>query len=309
MRIYQHFNQAKQDKSIQRVAIGFFDGLHLGHAEVILGADTSLVPRTCVITFQQHPFSVLFPQKAPLLITSLEHKFYLLKKWDVGTVLNLQFDDAQSKQSAPDFLNQLKENFPSLTHISVGPNFRFGYKRLGTLEHLQAWCTRENVALKVPQPVTIGGEIISSSRIRQALQQDDLQGAKSLLGHPYSLFGTVITGEKLGRTLGWPTANLNTHVTPICSTGVYAGLAILENGQAYKAAINIGHRPTVSRDRDIHTEAHLLEFNETIYDQNLEIELHHKIRDEVKFDSLEALKKQVEQDIAKVRGLETLNIK
>ena len=298
MRTYEHFQETSQDRSIQRIAIGFFDGLHLGHAKVILGdqADT-LAEKTCVITFQQHPFSVLFPDKATSLLTSLEHKLHLLKKWKINAVLTLPFNQQQSEESAETFLRHLQEGFPLLKSISVGPNFRFGHKRLGSLKELEAWCQQNQVFLSVPSPVTLDNEIISSSRIRQTLKENDLEQAQKLLGRPYSLYGTVSKGQQLGRQLGWPTANLSTTESPLCSTGVYAGRALLENGESFQAAINIGYRPTVSEQKKLHIEAHLLHFNQEIYHQKLELELHQKIRDEKTFESLDDLKAQIKKDI------------
>jgi riboflavin kinase/FMN adenylyltransferase len=290
-------------KTIRHLALGFFDGLHLGHRRVILGGEKPHVPAsTAVLTFRDHPLSVLHPEKHPLLITGLPHKLRILERWGIGMTVALPFDAARSRQKPEDFLGELAAAFPWLQTISVGPNWRFGKNRSGDVALLAGWSTERKILLDNPEPVLFGGERISSSRIRAAITSGQLGDTAEMLGRPFTLFGTVGQGAGRGAGLGFATANLQTEDECLPPEGVYAGRAQLAGGKIFPAAINLGPQPTFG-GRENHPEAHLIGYHGNLYGQILDLEFSKFLRPVQKFASGESLKSQVEKDIQGVTNL------
>ena len=286
--------------SIRHLALGFFDGLHLGHQRVIFGGTIPHPPTaTAVLTFRDHPLSILHPEKHPALITGLPHKLRLLHRWQIGLTIALPFDSARSQQSPAAFLEELTLAFPALQTVSVGPNWRFGNKRSGDVPLLSAWCDQSSITLDNPAPVLYQGERISSSRIRTAIQSGQLSDASAMLGRPFTILGRVGQGAGRGHSLGFPTANLVTEDECLPPNGVYAGRACLADGSSHLAAINLGTCPTFGgKNRNI--EAHLPKFSGQLVGQEIDLEFHRYLRPEKKFPDARALTQQIEQDVAAV---------
>ena len=286
--------------SIRHLALGFFDGLHLGHQRVILGGKIPHPPAsTAVLTFRDHPLSVLHPEKHPALITGLPHKIRVLERWGIGLTIALPFDAARSQQEPGDFLQELASAFPFLKTVSVGPNWRFGKNRSGDVELLARWCADRKIQLDNPDPVLHAGSRISSSRIRHAIQTGNLNEASAMLGRPFTILGRVESGEGRGQGLGFPTANLATQDECLPLDGVYAGQAILPDGHPRPAAINVGTCPTFGgKKRKV--EAHLPNFSEPLLGQEIDLEFHRFLRPEKKFSDAGSLAEQIRRDVAEL---------
>ncbi len=286
--------------SIRHLALGFFDGLHLGHRRVILGGEKPHAPaQTAVLTFRDHPLSVLHPEKHPLLITGLPHKLRILERWQIGLAVALPFDAARSRQEPADFLRELASAFPSLQTVSVGPNWRFGKNRSGDVDLLARWCAEQKIYLDNPAPVLFGGERISSSRIRAAILSGQLDDTAEMLGRPFTLFGMVGPGAGRGAGLGFATANLQTQDECLPPEGVYAGRAHLADEKTFPAAINLGPQPTFG-GQERHPEAHLIGFAGNLSGQKLDLEFSKFLRPIQKFNSAQDLAAQIKSDISAV---------
>ena len=291
---------APSGKSIRHLALGFFDGLHLGHRRVILGGEKPHVPaHTAVLTFRDHPLSVLHPEKHPLLITGLPHKLRILERWQIGLTVALPFDHARSQQEPADFLKELASAFPSLQTVSVGPNWRFGKNRSGDVSLLGRWCVEKKILLDNPDPVVFAGERISSSRIRAAILAGQLADTAEMLGRPFTLFGVVGPGAGRGAGLGFATANLQTEDECLPPEGVYAGRAFLDDGKTFPAAINLGPQPTFD-GKECHPEAHLIGFSGNLSGKKLDLEFSKFLRPIQKFNSAKDLTAQIKSDISAV---------
>lgn len=281
----------------RRVAVGTFDGVHLGHREVIAGADT-------VLTFDPHPQSVVAPGSAPRLLTTIERKAELVAGLGVEELVIIPFDGAFAARSAQDFVDHVLVETLQATHVSVGENFRFGHKAKGDVEMLRA---DERFETRVVRLLEFHDEVVSSSHIRGLLTAGDVEEAGRLLGEPFQLRGEVVHGDKRGRTLGFPTANLipdARYVTP--GHGVYAARALLVGPDpelVLPAAVNIGVRPQFVTGRGELIEAYLLDFEGDIYGQMLRIDFLQRLRGEKRFDSVEALVEQMGRDVDQARAI------
>ena len=300
MTVVDSLNPFPAGSSIRHLALGFFDGLHLGHRRVILGGEKPHAPtQTAVLTFRDHPLSVLHPEKHPALITGLPHKLRILERWKIGLTVALPFDAARSRQAPADFLRELAAAFPSLQTVSVGPNWRFGKNRSGDVGLLGGWCRKRKILLDNPEPVLFGGERISSSRIRAALAAGQLTDTAEMLGRPFTLFGNVGAGAGRGAGLGFATANLNTEDECLPPDGVYAGRAHLAEGKTFSAAIHLGPQPTFG-GKNHHPEAHLIGFQGQLLDQEMDLEFRQFLRPTQKFASPKSLAEQIQKDVAAV---------
>jgi riboflavin kinase/FMN adenylyltransferase len=298
--VVDSLNPFPAGSSIRHLALGFFDGLHLGHRRVILGGEKPHAPtQTAVLTFRDHPLSVLHPEKHPALITGLPHKLRILERWKIGLTVALPFDAARSRQAPADFLRELAVAFPSLQTVSVGPNWRFGKNRSGDVGLLGGWCRERKILLDNPEPVLFGGERISSSRIRAALAAGQLTDTAEMLGRPFTLFGCVGQGAGRGTGLGFATANLQTEDECLPPDGVYAGRAYLQDDKAFPAAINLGTQPTFG-GQEKHPEAHLIGFSGELSGQKLDLQFSRFLRPIQKFDSAKALVAQIQRDVSDV---------
>jgi riboflavin kinase/FMN adenylyltransferase len=278
----------------RRLAVGTFDGVHLGHREVIAGADT-------VLTFDPHPQAVY--GRAPKLLTRLDRKVELIAGLGVEEVVVIPFDAAFAQQSAQAFVDGVLVERLGATHVSVGENFRFGHKASGDVRLLAA---DERFETRVVPLVEADGEIVSSSHIRGLLASGtDLPVANRLLGDPFQLRGEVVHGDARGRTLGYPTANLvpdPAYVVP--GHGVYACRARVVGPDAeleLPAAVNVGVRPQFVTGRGELVEAYLLDFAGDLYGQELRLDFLRRLRGERRFDSVDALVEQMGRDVDEAR--------
>jgi riboflavin kinase/FMN adenylyltransferase len=287
------------------VALGMFDGVHLGHQSVLnhtveSAADAGAV--SVAITFDQHPNVVVAPTRTPSLIYSLPQRLRAIEWLGLETLLLIHFDEEFSRQSGQEFITRLVNDFGRVHSICVGASFTFGHKRSGNVALLRALGDQFGFTVQALPPVLSDGLVVSSTRIRGAIQKGDLTAASRMLGRGYSIAGAVIKGERLGRELGFPTANLDVAGLALPPAGVYAGQA-LANGKAWRAVMNIGHRPTLNRPAsELRAEVHLLSFEGDLYGQELEFRFIENLRGERKFASLDALKAQIARD---VRAAET----
>jgi riboflavin kinase/FMN adenylyltransferase len=281
----------------RHVAVGEFDGVHLGHREVMRGADT-------VLTFEPHPRAVVAPEKAPKLITPLETKVDLIAGLGVRELVVIPFDGAFASQSPQGFIDDVLVGQLGATRVSVGENFRFGHRARGDVALLRA---QDAFETRVVELVQDGGEVISSSRIRDLIAAGEVDRAAAWLGSPFQLRGAVAHGDKRGHTLGFPTANLVPEPGLIYpGHGVYACRAAVEldgGWQWWPAATNVGVRPTFVTGRGLLVEAFLLGFDGDLYGRELRLAFLARLRGEVRFDSVEELIEQMERDVEDTRRI------
>jgi riboflavin kinase/FMN adenylyltransferase len=288
------------------LAIGVFDGVHLGHRAVLhqaLEDARAARGRAVAVTFDPHPAKVLRPEKSPRLLTATEHKLRLIRGLGIEWILVIPFTAEFAATPPEDFVLRLHAACRPLREICVGHEWCFGKGRAGNLEMLRKMGDQLGFdEIGVPA-VHAGGEIVSSTAIRGAVESGDLARAALLLGRNYSILGTVVRGAQLGRSLGFPTANLSAHNEQFPPNGVYAVTAVL-NGQSLKGVVNLGVRPTIaSASGERILELHLFDFDEEIYGEEIEVTFRKILRPEQKFPSLEALKAQIATDIGTARRL------
>lgn len=283
--------------------IGNFDGVHQGHQAVLNRlrerARAMGLP-SCVVIFEPQPREFFNPATAPARLTRLREKLELLAAQGIDQVLCLTFNRRLSALSAEDFVQQVLVKGLGVKHLEVGDDFRFGCDRAGDFAFLQQAAVRDGFSVEAANTIAQGDQRISSTRIRQALEQGDFVQAAELLGRPYSMEGRVLHGKKLGRQLGTPTANvqISRHRAPLC--GVYLVSAEIE-GRLCPGVANIGVRPSVDSDGKAHLEVHFLDFKGDLYGQRLKVTFHQKLRDEQKFSSLDALKAAIDADVQAAR--------
>lgn len=290
------------------VAIGAFDGIHVGHQAIIRAAvaDAHTHKRPALVfTFDRHPADLLRPERAPDYLTTPRQRNRLIAALDVDALVVARFDTALSQLSPETFLRTILKDLLGAKAIVVGRDFRFGKERAGDVAYLERVQAEFGFTLHPLAPVLIGNSPASSTRIRELLQNAEIEEAETVLGHPYLLAGRVVTGQKLGRTLGFPTANLErTGRQVVPKDGIYAVQAHLQDGRIVGGACSIGNRPTIDgAGRSI--ETYLLDFDADLYGQEMELRFVRYLRQEAKFDSLEALKAQMAADIAQVRAVLT----
>ncbi len=267
----------------RRIAVGTFDGVHLGHREVIASNDT-------VLTFDPHPLSVVAPGREPQLLTTFERKAELIAGLGVHELVVVPFDRGWADHTAQAFVDEVIVGALGATHLSVGENFRFGHDAAGDTALLLA---DDRFETRIVPLLEVDGEIVSSSHIRGLVLGGAVEYADKLLGRPFQHAGRVVHGDKRGRTLGFPTANLlprDGYVVP--GHGVYACLA---NGRP--AAVNVGVRPMFETGRGLLIEAHLIDFQGDLYDQELRVDFLKRLRGERRFPSVDALVEQMNRDV------------
>lgn len=284
------------------VAIGSFDGVHLGHQAVLqnmVQAARQQGARTAVLTFFPHPKRVIQGTQDPYYICTLPDRVVLLAEQGIDVVITHPFNEQVRHTRAADFIGQLCQ-FLDMRQL-WGGNFALGYQREGDIPFLRRLGEEKGYTVEVVDTMVIwGGDLVSSSRVRQNLVLGELPQVNGCLGRPYRLIGTVMQGDKRGRTIGFPTANLGIwHEQLLPAKGVYATYAWV-GSERHLAATNIGVRPTVDGHR-LTVEAHLLDFDGDLYGQELRLEVMGRIRPEMKFAGLDALKAQIQADVIEVR--------
>ncbi len=288
------------------LAAGFFDGVHIGHQSVIRTAIQkahACEGESWVMTFDPHPMKVLNPQRAPRMLTATEHKLSLLRAHGVDGCIVLPFTKELAATDAKAFSDWLFHCAPSLCSVVVGENWRFGARAAGTPALLAEYGKSAGVTVQTIPPVRHGDETISSTRIREAIQHGGLQTAACMLGRPPGVLGTVIPGRAIGRTLGFPSANLDPHNEALPPLGVYAVEARIGN-QFYPGALSYGTRPTFEQIGTTSTpllELHVIDFSGSLYNTRIEAFFLKHLRDEWTFDSVEDLKVRIAQDVEESR--------
>jgi riboflavin kinase/FMN adenylyltransferase len=285
------------------VTIGVFDGVHRGHQHLIglllqRAAEEGLA--TVVITFNPHPRTVIRPGTALTYLTSLDERVELLQGLGVDAVAVLPFTSELAQLSAQEFLRMVAEGL-GMKLLLVGPDFALGRNRAGTIGVMRETGERLGFRVEVAALLAEDGEKVGSSSIRQALAAGDVERVARLLGRPFSLSGPVVEGDRRGRTLGFPTANIAIGLDrALPAYGIYVTRAYLREA-AYESCTSIGVRPTFDVEPRPTVETYILDFDEDIYGQELRIELLHRLRGELRFDSAEALVQQIQRDIAATR--------
>ncbi|QLB13637.1 FMN adenylyltransferase /riboflavin kinase [Bisgaardia hudsonensis] len=285
------------------LTIGNFDGVHLGHQAVLnhlkVQAKKLNLP-VVVMVFEPQPSEYFMGKNAPARLMRLRDKLYYLQQLEIDYVFSVKFNRTFAEQSAEHFIESWLVKKLNVKFLSIGDDFRFGQQRQGDFQLLQKAGIQFGFGVENNKSFLFDNQRISSTSIRQALADDDLQLAEKLLGRPYRIWGSVAHGNKLGRTIGFPTANIHLHrqVNPV--KGVYAVKVILGKQQQYFGVANIGKRPTINGIKQI-LEVHLFDFNENLYGQHIQVEFCLKIRNEIKFPSFELLKTQIQQDVIVAR--------
>ena len=286
------------------LALGMFDGVHLGHQHVIRQARIDARARgaaTVVATFDPHPLTVVRPDKAPRLLQSLPQRIATLESQGADAVLLLRFDEILSRKSGEAFVRDLVTGFGGLRSFTVGQGFHFGHGRSGNVPLLRTLGRELGFSVNAVAPIHIGPEIVSSTRVRGALRDGKLGLVAELLGRPYSIVGPVVRGDQLGQSLGFPTANIDVGGLELPPFGVYAARARHSGGE-FPAAVNLGLRPTLqSPQPQLRFETHLIGYHGDLYGRDLTVELVTFLRPERRFAHLEALQAQISKDIAAAR--------
>ncbi|AQS37541.1 riboflavin kinase/FMN adenylyltransferase [Shewanella psychrophila] len=287
------------------LTIGNFDGVHRGHAEVIAKlvkkARQLNVPAT-LMTFEPQPQEMFRGDNAPARLSTLRDKIILLEELGVDRLVCINFNAKFADLSAQDFIDKLLIESLGVKYLVIGDDFCFGKQRKGNFEMLKLAGEKHQFAVVSTQSFVLGDKRVSSTEIRNQLAKGNLEQARRLLGHPFTLCGKVAHGEKLGRTLGFPTANiaLKRQVSPV--RGVFAVKLYWDGSDIYDGVANVGFRPTVN-GQICQLEVHLFDFDDDLYGRTVEVELVAKIRDEQPFKSLDALKKQINNDADKAKAL------
>jgi len=288
------------------VAIGMFDGVHLGHQQVIrqtLEDARQHEGIAVAITFDRHPNSVVAPDHNPPLIYSLSQKLRVIESLGIDTTLLIRFDKAFSQIPGEEFIEGLARDFGAIHSLCVGSAFTFGHKRKGNVALLNRLGQQFNFIVHGLASVSLDERTVSSTRIRESISAGNLDAASQMLGRSYALASRVIRGDQLGRQFGFPTANLDPDELLIPPNGVYAAHAHVQ-GRFHRAVVNIGMRPTLGNPQPkLQIEAHLLDVSADLYGQEMELVFVEKLRDEQKFSSPEVLREQIRRDIEVARHL------
>lgn len=287
------------------VTIGAFDGVHLGHKAIltqVVARARALQLASVAMVFEPQPNEYFCADKAPARLMRLREKLTALFAAGIDRVLCLRFDAKLAALSADEFVQTVLIDGLGVKHLVVGDDFRFGCDRQGDFELLRHWGARAGFSVDDSKTLNVSGDRASSTRIRKALACGDFALAAEQLGQPYKISGRVIYGQQLGRTIGVPTANvqLKRYRSPL--NGVFTVMVRLASGRQYQGVANVGVRPTVAGDSRPLLEVHIFDYAGDLYGTSIDVEFCSKLRNEQKFDSVEQLKLQIEQDIAQARA-------
>ena len=284
------------------IAIGVFDGVHLGHQAVVKGLQGQA--KIAALTFEPHPLTIIAPERVPQRLTTLDQKVAYMRAQGTVAVVAVKFNEALREMSAPTFVNQIARVFPDLQQVAIGQNWAFGHNRQGNATRLSEIAYAYGIAVKAMPPVMLDGAPVSSTRIREAIVQRRFDDAARLLGRSYAVTGKVVHGDQRGHTIGFPTANLAEVEQLLPPRGVYAVKArVAGNLTKYPAVMNLGNRPTFTSNGADSLEVHLLDFKADLYDQKLWVSDIVWLRNEQAFPNAAALKTQIEEDAARARAI------
>jgi len=303
MQIVRGLESFPPDSAPSAVALGAFDGIHLGHRAILGTAVTQARHdklRALACTFDRHPMEVLQPDRAPLPITTLEERLELIAETGIDTTVVIPFTPAVAGIEAQTFVRDVLVGTLKAREIVVGFNHRFGRGARGDAKLLEALAATLGFRAHIVPALLVDGVAVSSSEIRAALQRGDLPDAARLLGRPYSIRGEVVRGAGRGRTLGFPTANVKTDRPLGLPVGVYV-CRLTVGGRQHQAVVNVGFRPTFG-ETELAVEAHVLDFTGDLYDERVTLTFLRRLREERKFPSVDALREQIALDVAAARA-------
>jgi riboflavin kinase/FMN adenylyltransferase len=307
MKIFRGYHEITQAFARPIVTIGNFDGLHLGHRQIIhdvVERAKKVKGTSIAYTFRPHPHLALTPEEDLQLINTYDEKLDLLASLGIQVTIEEPFSREFSTIAPEKFFSEVLVKRLSPEAIYVGYDFAFGRNRAGTLDLLKRLCKDEGVELHVAKPLKVDGEVPSSSRIRGYLKTGDVAAANHLLGREFFYRGLVVRGKGRGHSIGFATANVRTESKFLIQEGVYATWA-LHGGRVYSSVTNVGRQPTFNRDGDapIAVETHILDFDKDIYGEILEVRMVARLREEIKFDGVNSLVTQIKKDVEKARAL------
>lgn len=288
------------------LAIGVFDGVHLGHQQIIrqtINDARQHEALALIVTFDKHPNAIVAPDRVPPLIYSLPQKVRVIESLGADALFEIPFDREFSQQTGDTFIRSLARDLGKIQSICVGADFVFGCKRSGNVPLLRQLGSELQFQVHGQAAVALDGETVSSTRIREAIRSGDFDTASQMLGRAYSIAGKVVHGDQLGHKLGFPTANLDTTGMLLPPNGVYAA-HVRVGTKLHRSVLNIGIRPTIQNPTPSpRVEVHLLDFTGDLYGQEMEITFADKLRDEKKFPTIEALREQIQQDVTAARAV------
>ena len=299
MQLIRHLHNLTQPLPPSAVTIGNFDGIHLGHQKVLQQLTTIADKNalySAVIIFEPQPIEYFAPDNAPKRLSRFREKIAYLKLHKIDYLLCLKFDQSFSELSAEEFVQDLLVNRLNTQHLIIGDDFRFGKNRSGDFKSLKGYGTQYSFKVDNTETLLFDGIRVSSTRIRECIQNDDFTLAAALLGRPYSLLGKVSHGQKLGHQLGFPTINIKMGCKTLIVKGIFAVTIKDLDNRVLQGVASLGTRPTVNGVDSI-LEVYILDFNRDVYGYSVKIDFLHKIRDEKKFNSLEELTVNMKQDI------------
>lgn len=300
MRVLRSIPELAQIPGPVFLAIGVFDGVHLGHQAVISTAARHAETAggtAVVVTFDPHPAKILRPDESPRLLTATQHKIALIRALGVSHLLVLKFDRELASTAPNEFVRQLVAAARPLREICVGQEWSFGKNRAGNLALLKELGAGLDFNVVGVEPVKTEGTIVSSTAIRKAVEAGDFAAAARMLGREYTILGTVEEGKRLGRSLGFPTANLSAHSEQFPPNGVYAAEGLLE-GTTLRGVVNLGVRPTIESEVPQRVlEFHVFDLDQDLYGKDIELRFLQYLRSEKKFENLAALREQIARDV------------
>lgn len=301
MKLVRNLNELPTTLRGGAVSIGNFDGVHQGHARIVetLHAQAAAVGGPSIVfTFDPHPVRLLRPNEVPPPLTWSDRKADLIRELDVDGMVVYPTDEKLLALTPREFFRQIVVEQLGARAMVEGPNFFFGKDRAGDIEVLRSLCAASDITLEVVQPLTVGTEYVSSSRIRRLIEAGEVGQAAQMLTRPYRIRGMVTHGAGRGAKLGFPTANIDAIDTILPAIGVYAGWAFFGN-ERWPAAVNIGPNPTFGEDR-LKVEAHLIGYSGSLYGQPLEVDFLARVRETRRFASVEELQQQLASDVREV---------
>jgi riboflavin kinase/FMN adenylyltransferase len=311
MRIHHSLSESVNRLTQGAIAIGNFDGVHLGHQALFYSARRDARGPVCALTFEPHPARVLAPQYAPPLICELPRKRELLADQGVQELVEQPFDAAFMATEAPSFVEMLIAT--GVAEVVVGYDFTYGKGRAGTVGSLRVALEERGVRLQVVAPVAVNGLVCSSTKVREFVLEGRVEAANTLLGRSFDLDGEVVKGAGRGRKLGWPTANIRTANELLPAVGVYAvRTRLLPDGPMLAGAANLGLNPTFrpmvaqaggGGRPPLSLEVHLFDFDQDLYGKRLRVQFVHRLREERRFPNVDALKDQIGKDVEQARRL------